>query len=129
MNLPALADVPTLCWMSELISPGARRASDFFPSLRPRPRRAALQRRRRRRWFAKRLAVPSTGQNSCPRCRQRLLLRPRNIERPAHHEALGRKAAARLQRDDEVPAAIGIGRQIADQVVDAHALLDVDAWL
>ena len=27
---------------------------------------------------------------------------------------------------DQVPAAVGVGGEVADQVVDAHALLDVD---
>ena len=43
-----------------------------------------------------------------------------------HHGALREQAAAGLQRRHQVPAAVGVRGHVADQVVDAHALLDVD---
>src|SRR5277367_1795791 len=58
--------------------------------------------------------------------RQRPLFGARQVVGAVHHDALRAQPAARLQCHYELPAAIGVGGEVADQVVDPHAVLDID---
>src|SRR5580704_4631459 len=64
-----------------------------------------------------------------PGRQQRPFLGARQVVGPVHHDALRAEPAPGLQRHHELPAAIGVGGEVADQVVDPHAVLDIDIRL